>query len=186
MPRKKAAKKKVAKRKPAKPPARRVRVPEELAYLWDEETKGAWKNISETYRRFFIEWIRQGYNGTKAYKTLHPNANYNTCRKTACVILKKPAIVRIRKQIVAVPHWELELARNTFVEAMEKGSLYQKMAGAKNHINAYEKAKAKEPPPAPEGEGAAATTEVQDNINVLVTKEMKNIQHLLNDKYKED
>lgn len=187
-PAKKAVKKKKAKRKAIKktkaaaPPA--VSVPDEMEYFWDKETEDAWNNICFNHRRFFVEWIRQGFNGTKAYAITYPGAGVNTCRNKACYILAKPDVMRIRAQIIATPNWELELAHDIHIDAMKNGSTSEKMSGAKNHVESYERMKGRQP--APSDDKPQNITLVQNNINVIVTKSMENVKHLLNNKWEDE
>lgn len=60
--------------------------------------------LSQMDNMFLSIWFSNGFNGTAAYKLLHPNASDNTARNEASVFLAKPHIaaeVEMRKYEIA-------------------------------------------------------------------------------------
>jgi len=172
---------------PAPPPAKLKPGPEPLQYFWDAETADAWRKFTPKQKEFFLEWVRNGYNGTKAAKAVY--GEYKTegsARAAASAILAKHHVMRVRKQIVATPNWDLELAHQTFIDAMHSPSINDRLAGARGHLEAYEKMKGRQLAPEPEKNNQTNITNVQQNINIIVTKSIDNVKHLLNNPWTDE
>ena len=57
--------------------------------------------INDKQQAFINEYLVNGHNATKAYKTAYPNSSDKACESSACDLLRKPKIVEEISRIQA-------------------------------------------------------------------------------------
>jgi hypothetical protein len=85
------------------------------------------KKLTKEAVLFCEEYVRNGYNASKAYRTAHPDANDNTCAVTACKLLKDK---RVQDEIEKVEGSYKTLAFNSGIDKKSILEILKKMMQA--------------------------------------------------------
>jgi hypothetical protein len=65
--------------------------------LENEEARAIFEELSENHRIFFVAWLTNGYNATKAYMVMKPECKYDTARAEGTRLFSYPSLVSIRR-----------------------------------------------------------------------------------------
>ena len=203
--RKKAVKKKVARKKVVKKKATKKKTgkktpssittqatenkelavsPEGMEIIWDEECATVWATLKQEHRDVFILWMQNGYNGFEAVKEVYKYGESEREKGLAYVqssrLLNSVKIMKLRTKLGQSTSWELQTARQVFIDAMRYGTYGEKIAGAKAHIDMLDRlngTKKEEP--------VGTVNNIQNNNLIILGERLDSIRDLLNTPYLE-
>ena len=169
-----ASKKKAVKKKKKKAPASSTKrqlapSPEGMEEIWDEECQEVWTIMKVEHRTFFLEWLTNGYNGLEAVTAVYGYGedDRSIAYVQASRLLNGVKILKLRSKLAQSTTWELQTARQVFVDAMKSGSHGERISGAKAHIDMLDRLGGKTP-----GKEPAVVNNIQNNVLVIVEEKL--------------
>ena len=154
--------------------------PEGLDLVWDKECSAIWTGLKPEHKVFFQEWLTNGYNGGEAACVAY---DYNrdeqmpTAYTTANRILRNVEILKLRAKLSQSSEWEVQTARQVFIDAMSGGSHGERISGAKAHLEMIDKLTGTA---GPAGNNNVVNNIQNNNIMVVTNQNLDSIRDLLN------
>jgi hypothetical protein len=97
---------------------KKCKVEEEFGW-WDKECTNQFKQLKPKFRKFFIEWLHNGYNGRAAYhKHCNPNVDEHSARNCAYRLFSNKHIKFIINKMNQSIEADLILCKQAFIDAL--------------------------------------------------------------------